>query len=149
MAAALGKGEQADRQNDKAGPVVVVLGPCDVFGIARRQFPGTGDEGLRLVGVVRCLGVKLRLQCRYRQIAMIGAAKPRPLRHHALGDLGETDALAWQIDGGRQRSQRCGREEQGDADADFSLGKAAQPQRRRRRGTRVALDHQIVHSSEQ
>src|SRR6185312_11980370 len=47
MAGALGQRQQADGEDEQAGPMVVVLRPGDVLGIARRQHALDGDESLR------------------------------------------------------------------------------------------------------
>ena len=60
------QGGEPDQKHHDAGPVVVVFGPGDVLGVARRQQALAGGEGLRL-GRLGCLlplpfGIQLRLQ---------------------------------------------------------------------------------------
>ena len=117
--------EDADRDHEQTGPMVIVFRPGNVVGIARRQFPGTWNEGdLRGRFTLFGFGVQLGLQRRQRQIGVVGAGEARPDRGVAFDDLRPGDAVVDQIDGGWDRGQGCGREEDGGADAEFDLSEA-------------------------
>src|SRR6266478_8561026 len=72
VTAAFGECEEADCKNDQAGPMMIVLRPSDVPGVARRQVAGAGHESLRLMEAPHRFGVELRLQRRNGEAGMMG-----------------------------------------------------------------------------
>ncbi len=123
---------EADQQHHHPGPVVVVLGPGDVLGVARRQQALAGGEGLRLGRLGRLaplpFGIQLRLQGGKGQVGMARAVEARPGRGEALGDLAPGHPVLRQVGGRGDGGEGGGDGEHGDAEDDLRLDEAADPQ---------------------
>ena len=96
-------GENADDEDNKSGPVVVVFGPrfaLRCFGLKRGRARNVGRWASRLL---RFLLEQLTVRC--LQLRNIGTGKARPARRVAALDLGRGQAVIRKIDGGRLRRE--------------------------------------------
>ena len=117
---------EADQQHGDPGPVVVVLGPGDVLGVARRRRTLARRVGARARFRLRAAPtlVEPRLQRRNGEVRVVGAGQARQARRVTLHDLGPRDVVVRQVHGGRERGERGGDGQHHDADRDLALDEA-------------------------
>lgn len=144
---------EADGEHGEAGPVVVVLGPRDVLGVARRQFALAGGEGARTLVRLRAAPARVepRLQRGDGEVGLLGAGEARRARGPAFDDFRPGRPVSGgQVHGGRERGERgCGGQH-GDADGGLALDEAPHPRQRRAVGGRgEAVQQREVARAEQ
>ena len=135
-AAGIQQRRQAHQQHHDARPVVVVLAPGDVLGVARRQQALAGGEGLRPFGGALLLGlpfgVQLVLQRRNGQVLVARAGQSRRGRGEALLHLMPGHPVVQQVLRRRHAGQRPRDGQHGNTERDFAFDESLDPEQAQR-----------------